>query len=145
MRRLIPPEPTGVLNGVSLRRLQHDSGRHGAGVRPYHGPVTTDTPAAAGRVVAGQPVGDVVELLQQRRVVGDVSQARVTAFALRFSQAAAGLSQPHTGRCATRRPHQENTEPRVTTSGGSPTSWSLSHCSVPPPVPTRRPSIRAPL
>ena len=69
----------------------------------------------------------------------------VTALALRFTNAAATRSQPHTGRCPVSRPHTEKTARRVSTLGTFGRSPSRRHLSLPRYSQTYTPNTRAPL
>ena len=69
----------------------------------------------------------------------------VTVLALRFTNAAATRSQPHTGKCPVSRPHTEKTAQHVSTLGTFGRSPSRHHLSLPHSSQTYTPNTRAPL
>ena len=73
-----------------------------------------------------------------------LSHPVVTALALRFTNAAATWSHPHTGKCPDSRPHTEKMAWRVSTLGTFGRSLSHRHLSLPRSSQTYMPNTRAP-
>ena len=98
---------------------------------------------------AGSVCDDLITISSSiRRNMGSrvsSSHPSVKAFALRFTNAAATRSQPHTGKCPVSRPHTEKMARRVSTLGTCGRSPSRHHLNLPRSSQTYTPNTRAPL